>query len=98
MHQKPSLAENALSIFRKIRSAHWTDAAISLSASTLLGIPNRSLAVLMYRREDRGHDSQNAFAAFVHQTNLLLSLSIRQKEKLQRVGRGWSLIINCNER
>jgi hypothetical protein len=65
MHQKPSLAENALSIFRKIRSAHCTDAAISLSASTLLGIPNRSLAVLMYRREDRGHDSQNAFAAFV---------------------------------
>jgi hypothetical protein len=52
----------------------------------------------VHRREDRGHDSQNAFAAFVHQTNLLLSLSIRQKEKLQRVGRGWSLIINCNER
>jgi hypothetical protein len=46
---------NTLSIFRMIRSAHCTDAAINLSVSGLpLGVPNKSLAVRMYRREDCG--------------------------------------------
>ena len=57
---------NTLSIFRKISSAHCTDAAIILSVRGLpCGPPNRSSAVSRVARDDvPSHDCHRAFTAY----------------------------------
>jgi hypothetical protein len=71
-----------------IRSAHCTDAAINLSVSGLPpGVPNKSLAVRMYRREDRGHDPEHALAAFVHPGMYAFHLPFASHEKLRKLRR-----------